>query len=43
MQIGLAVYNYAKIRLEQFIVDVLQKFVPKDMYAFLETDTGILI
>jgi hypothetical protein len=39
MQIGLAVYGWAKHKLLKFIYEVLQKYVPKSEYEFLESDT----
>lgn len=39
MVIGLAVYNYAKLRMLQFIYCVLFKFLKKEDYVFLESDT----
>lgn len=39
MIIGLSVYNYAKLRVLEFIYDVLLKCVSKTDFMFLESDT----
>ena len=40
--VGFAVYCYAKLRMLEFYYDCLQRFVPRERFQLLETDTDSL-
>ena len=41
IQIGVWVYQYAKLRMLNFFYDVIDHFIPRQDYNMLEMDTGL--
>ena len=40
VQIGFAVYQYAKLRMLEFFFDVIDKYISREDYNLIQMDTG---